>query len=226
MPDRVIKICGFTRPDDAAFAAGVGVDWLGLNFWPRSRRVVDLAQAAEVVAAARAAGTRVALVGIFVDQPIEEVTRVVEAIGLDYAQLHGDEPPAYASGLGRRAIKAFALAAPDDLERLDHYDCQAYLVDTPSPGRGGSGELGDWNLARVAARRHRVLLAGGLTPDNVAQAIAEVAPFGVDAASGVESTPGRKDARLVERFTTTARAAFARLAATEDPPPARGGERS
>jgi phosphoribosylanthranilate isomerase len=205
----IIKICGVTRPEDAAFAAQVGADWLGLNFWPRSRRVVGRSQAIEVAQAARAARADVGLVGVFVDQPIEEVTELIDAVGLDFVQLHGDEPPAYVRQLGRRAIKAIPLARSSDVDRLDDYSCATFLVDTPSPGRGGSGERGDWELARRAAELHRVLLAGGLTPDNVADAVATVAPHGVDSASGVESTPGRKEAILVERFVTAARAAFA-----------------
>jgi phosphoribosylanthranilate isomerase len=205
----IIKICGVTRPEDAAFAAQVGADWLGVNFWPRSRRVVGRSQAIEVAQAARAARADVGLVGVFVDQPIEEVTELIDAVGLDFVQLHGDEPPAYVRQLGRRAIKAIPLARSSDVDRLDDYSCATFLVDTPSPGRGGSGERGDWELARRAAELHRVLLAGGLTPDNVADAVATVAPHGVDSASGVESTPGRKEAILVERFVTAARAAFA-----------------
>ena len=205
----IVKICGMTRPADAAFAAEIGVDWLGLNFWPRSRRVVDRSQALEVAKAARAARPDIVLVGVFVDQPIEQVTELCGAIGLDFAQLHGDEPPAYVRRLGRRAVKAIPLARESDVDRLDDYSCDTFLVDTPSPGRGGSGELGDWDLARRAAGLHRVLLAGGLTPDNVADAVATVSPHGVDAASGVESTPGRKEPLLVESFVTAARAAFA-----------------
>jgi phosphoribosylanthranilate isomerase len=203
----IVKICGLTRPDDAAFAAAAGADWLGLNFWPQSRRFVSRGQAAEVAAAARGARPGVTLVGIFVDQPVEEVIDVVDALGLSYAQLHGDESPAVVEQVGPRAVKAVALAGPADLDRMRGYACATFLVDTPTPGRGGSGDVGDWGLARRAAERHRVLLAGGLNPDNVAAAIAAVAPFGVDAASGVESAPGRKQPDLVERFVRAARAA-------------------
>ena len=205
----IVKICGLTRPEDASFAAQVGADWLGLNFWPQSRRFVTREQALEVAAAARAGRADVSLVGVFVDQPIETVTELVAALALDFVQLHGDEPPDYVRRLGRRAIKAIPLARPSDVDRLDDYSCSTFLVDTPSPGRGGSGERGDWQLARRAAELHRVLLAGGLTPENVADAVAEVSPYGVDSASGVESTPGRKEPSLVERFVSAARAAFA-----------------
>jgi phosphoribosylanthranilate isomerase len=205
----IIKICGLTRPEDAAFAAAVGADWLGLNFWPRSRRFITREQGADVAAAARAARADVGLVGVFVDQPLEEVIEIVEVLGLDLAQLHGDETPDYVRRVGRKAMKAIALASQRDVDRLDEYGCETFLVDTPSPGRGGSGELGDWELARQAGQLHRVLLAGGLNPDNVADAVATVAPHGVDAASGVESTPGRKDRSLMERYVSAARAAFA-----------------
>ncbi len=205
----IVKVCGLTRPEDAAFAAEVGADWLGLNFWPRSRRFVTREQAAEVALAARAARPGVVLVGVFVNQPADLVAELLDSLRLDYAQLHGDESPDYVRRIGRRALKAIALAGPGDLDRLDDYACATFLVDTPSPGRGGSGELGDWRLARDAAERHRVLLAGGLTPDNVAEAVRTVSPYGVDAASGVEATPGRKDAALVERYVSAARAAFA-----------------
>lgn len=205
----IIKICGFTRPEDAAFAAAAGADWLGLNFWPRSRRRIERGQAAEVAAAAREARAGVALVGLFVDQPAEEIAELIDALHLDFVQLHGDESPDDIRRIGPKAIKALPLASPVDVDRLADYACTVFLVDTPSPGRGGSGEIGDWNLAASAARSHRVLLAGGLTPDNVAAAVAAVSPYGVDVASGVESAPGHKEARLVERFVSAARAAFA-----------------
>lgn len=205
----IVKICGLTRPEDAAFAAQVGADWLGLNFWPRSRRFIGRSQALEVAQAARAARPGVALVGVFVDQPIEAVAELVDALALDFAQLHGDESPDYVRRFGRKAVKAIPLAGPSDLDRIDDYPCSTFLIDTPSPGRGGSGELGDWGLAARAAEIHRVILAGGLTPDNVAAAVAAVSPHGVDAASGVETTPGRKEPGLVERFVAAARAAAA-----------------
>jgi len=203
----IVKICGLTRPEDAAFAAEAGADWLGLNLWPKSRRFVTASRAREVAAAARAARSDIALVGIFVDQPIEEVLELCDSLELRYAQLHGDESPDDVRRLGRRAIKAIPLTSPRDLDRLVDYSCSTFLVDTPSPGRGGSGELGDWRLARSAAEQHRVVLAGGLTPDNVAAAIAAVSPYGVDTASGVESIPGHKEAELMERFIRAARAA-------------------
>jgi len=209
----IVKICGITRPEDAVAAIRAGADWLGLNFWPRSKRLVTLAQASDVVHAAREAHPRVGIVGVFVDQSLGEVTGVLSALELDRAQLHGDEPPDYVRRLGDRAIKAIALRESAQLDELAEYDCPLVLIDTPSPGRGGSGIVGDWTAARAAASQRRVLLAGGLTPDNVADAIAAVRPYGVDVASGVESAPGVKDPELVSAFVSAARAAAARLEA-------------
>lgn len=209
----IVKICGITRPEDAVASIRAGADWLGLNFWPRSKRYLTLAQASDVVQAARRERPGVELVGVFVDQPIGEVTAVMSALELDRAQLHGDEPPDFVRRLGDRAIKALAVAEQANLDDMAEYDCPVILVDTPSPGRGGSGIVGDWSAAQTAAGQRRVLLAGGLTPDNVGDAIAEVRPFGVDVASGVESAPGVKDHELVARFVTAARAAAARIGA-------------
>ncbi len=209
----IVKICGITRPEDAVAAIRAGADWLGLNFWPTSKRYLTLAQASDVVHAARQERPEVGIVGVFVDQPLGEVTGVLSSLELDRAQLHGDEPPDFVRRLGDRAIKALAMAEEAQLDELAEYDCPVVLVDTPSPGRGGSGIVGDWSVAQTAAALRKVILAGGLTPDNVADAIAAVQPWGVDVASGVESAPGVKDAELVASFVARARAAATRLGA-------------
>jgi phosphoribosylanthranilate isomerase len=210
IPQVIIKICGITRVEDADLAARAGADWLGVNFWPTSRRHVGAEQAIEVVAAARAARAGVKLVGVFVDQDPDVVAALAARLELDYVQLHGDEGPDVAARFGHRAIKALAMNEPADLDRMADYECPTILIDTPSPGRGGSGIVGDWEVARKAATLRPVLLAGGLTPDNVADAVATVAPYGVDVASGVERAPGIKDRDLVERFIAAARQAAAR----------------
>ncbi len=207
----IVKICGITRAEDAVMAIRAGADWLGLNFWPTSKRYLTLAQASDVVHAARAERSGVLLVGVFVDQPLGEVTGVLSSLELDRAQLHGDEPPDYVRRLGDRAIKALAMSESAQLDTMAEYDCPVVLVDTPSPGRGGSGIVGDWSVAEAAAAERRVILAGGLAPDNVGDAIARVRPWGVDVASGVESAPGVKDPELVARFVAEARAAAGRL---------------
>lgn len=215
----IVKICGLVRPDDAAAAVRAGADWLGLNFWPRSKRYLgpEAAPAVAVAAAARAARPDVVLVGVFVDQEPDVVAELIDRVGLDRVQLHGDEPPQVIARFGERAIKGVGLRGEPDVAALAAYRCPVVLVDTPSAGRGGSGVVGDWALARRVAEARAVLLAGGLTPDNVAQAIAAVRPFGVDVASGVESAPGVKDPRAMEQFVAAARAAADRLA---PPPPA------
>lgn len=209
----IVKICGITRPEDAVAAIRAGADWLGLNFWPTSKRYLTLAQASDVVHAARHERRDVGIVGVFVDQPLGEVTGVLSSLELDRAQLHGDEPPDFVRRIGDRAIKALAMREEAQLDELAEYDCPVVLIDTPSPGRGGSGIVGDWSAAHTAAAQRKVILAGGLTPDNVADAIAAVQPYGVDVASGVESAPGVKDAELIVRFVAEARAAAARLGA-------------
>ncbi|HUS68595.1 MAG TPA: phosphoribosylanthranilate isomerase [Kofleriaceae bacterium] len=203
----IIKICGITRAEDADHAARAGADWIGLNLWPRSRRHVEPELAAEVAAAARAARPGVRLVGVFVDEEPERIEEMTALLQLDFVQLHGDESPEVTARFGARAIKALAVAQEVDVERIAAYGCSTFLVDTPTAGRGGSGVVGDWALARRAAALRPVLLAGGLTPDNVAAAVAAVGPFGVDVASGVERAPGVKDAALVERFIAEARRA-------------------
>jgi phosphoribosylanthranilate isomerase len=203
----VVKICGVTRPEDAAAAVAAGADWIGINFWPQSKRRADLAQALDVAAAARAVRFGVTIVGVFVDEQPERIEELAGRVPLDRIQLHGDETPAACAAFGGRAFKAIALGAEADLERIAAFGGDTVLIDTPSAGRGGSGVTGDWELARraVAAGGPRILLAGGLTADNVAAAVRAVGPWGVDVASGVESAPGIKDADKVRRFIEEAR---------------------
>jgi phosphoribosylanthranilate isomerase len=209
-----IKVCGVTRPQDAAAAVAAGVDFLGLNFWPGSKRYLAPAMAGRVAAEARAAGAA-QIVGVFVDPDPAEVAAIAGTLGLDAIQLHGDEPPdvgaAIAVATGRPVWKA--LAADVARDRIAGYQVDVVLIDTPTPGRGGSGATFDWAIARELRRLHperRLVLAGGLGPDNVAAAIAEVSPWAIDIASGVESAPGIKDpvrvAALVAAVRTSVRA--------------------
>jgi phosphoribosylanthranilate isomerase len=208
-----IKICGVTLEGDAARIAALGVDYIGLNFWSRSKRRVDIAQAAALAAAARGAGPA-RIVGVFVDAGAAEIAAVHARVGLDVIQLHGAEPPelagAVAGAAGCPVWKAIAAGGPGDLDALDAWPVDAILLDTPTPDRGGSGQTFDWALARAARLRHparRLVLAGGLHPGNVAGAIAAVSPWAVDVASGVEAAPGVKDAGKVAAFLAAARAA-------------------
>jgi phosphoribosylanthranilate isomerase len=201
-----VKICGVTRAEDADLAVRAGADWLGLNLWPRSRRWVDARAAGRVAEAARAARADVTLVGVFVNQAPEEIEALVEAVGLDLVQLHGTESPEICARFGERAIKAMAIRGMEDVRLLDDYPDVPFVLDTPSPDFGGSGRTFDWTLAKAAVGSgHRILLAGGLTPANVALAVREVAPFGVDVASGVESSAGVKDPDKVRRFIAAAK---------------------
>jgi phosphoribosylanthranilate isomerase len=201
----IVKICGLTRPEDAADAVRAGADWIGINFWPRSKRYCRPQVAAQVAAAARQAG-EVQVVGVFVNQSQAEIDDANAMVGLDLVQLHGDESPEFCRGFAGRYLKALALREAADVERIRDYDSDVVLVDTPTSNYGGSGQIGDWNLARAAvATGRRIVLAGGLTPENVGAAIATVGPYGVDVAGGVEQAPGVKNAEQVARFVAAAR---------------------
>lgn len=204
LPPRV-KICGVTRLEDALAAARLGADAVGFNFWPRSKRYL-------APAAARALVARlppfVTAVGVFVDPSREELLAAMAASGVQVAQLHGDEPPALLDDLPFPVVKALRVGGPEALDLVARYPRAAgFLLDSPSPGYGGSGVAFDWALAARAAERATVILAGGLTPANVADAVRAVRPWAVDVASGVESAPGVKDLELMARFVRAAKEA-------------------
>jgi phosphoribosylanthranilate isomerase len=202
-----VKICGVTTVEDALQAARAGADAIGLNFWPRSKRCVAVEIARAI---ALALPPLVAPVGVFVNQPREEILPIVARARLAAIQLHGDEAPHDAEGYGIPVWKALRLASPLPLAWLDEWrGVQGFLVDAPGPAYGGTGTTADWDAAREAALRAPILLAGGLTPDNVAAAIRAVRPWGVDVASGVERTPGMKDPEKVALFVRRAREAAA-----------------
>ena len=206
-----IKICGITLADDAARASAAGADFVGLNFWPKSKRCVELGRARMLADAVRAAGAA-KVVGVFVDAKADEIAKVHARVDLDVVQLHGsesrDDVGAVVRAMNRPAWKAIAARGVADVDGLETWPGDAILLDTPTPGKGGSGETFDWAIAREARRRYpalQLVLAGGLTPDNVARAIAEVAPWAVDVASGVESAPGVKDAGRLAAFVAAVR---------------------
>ena len=208
-----VKICGITDPADAALVVDAGADAIGVNFAVSRRRVtVEQARAiAEVVPEG------VLTVGIFRDHLADEVIEIVRAAGLDAAQLHGSETAATSRRVHAAVPLLFrAMSAADPaLADIDEHGADVVLLDAPVPG---GGVPFDWTLVGDLTARHRVLLAGGLRPDNVAAAIAAVRPWGVDVASGVESAPGRKDAAAVRRFVAEARAAGAGETAAPHPP--------
>src|SRR5688572_27325573 len=179
-----IKICGITRLADALHAAEHGATALGFVFWDRSPRHVSAERAAEIIAALPGDVTPV---GVFVNESVQRVRAFVEQTGIRAVQLHGDEPPVYAGAVGCPVFRAVGVDEADDA--CAGWPAETtFLVDTPDPvRRGGTGVTVDWTRAAALARDRKVVLAGGLTPANVAEAIAAVKPFGVDVSSGVEA---------------------------------------
>jgi phosphoribosylanthranilate isomerase len=213
-----VKICGLTNLGDALAAAEAGADLLGFIFYDKSPRNVDARAVAAIVQALQdfsPATFHLSLrtVGVFVNPSLEQVVRTLDYCGLDLAQLHGEEAPELLAALSCRAFKALrprdAAEAARQAAAFAHFGPAGgpdLLVDAYHPTlRGGAGQTGDWSLAASLAGQHRLLLAGGLTPDNVAQAIAQVRPWGVDVASGVEATPGRKDHHRLRAFMAAAK---------------------
>ena len=197
-----IKLCGITTREDAEHAVSLGVWAIGLNFWPRSARRCDLDTAAEIAAAVK---RRVEVVGVFVNPTLEHVAATSEAVGLTMIQFHGDEGPSFCAEATRRTgcrvIKAARVRSGADIQALATFHVDYHLLVSHVPGqRGGTGETFAWELARSHRGRVPLILSGGLTPENVAEAIAAVHPFAVDTASGVESSPGHKDPAKVEAF--------------------------
>jgi phosphoribosylanthranilate isomerase len=199
-----VKICGITRLEDALTAVQLGADALGFNFWPRSKRYLAPAAARAIV---RRLPPLVTAVGVFVDPTREEILAAVDTAGVTMAQLHGDESPELCLSIPIPVLKAIRVADGSSLAALASYEVRGFVLDTPSPGYGGSGRTFDWSIVAEAARAMPVILAGGLTPENVGEAVRSVRPWAVDVASGVESTPGIKDADKLRRFLEAAREA-------------------
>jgi phosphoribosylanthranilate isomerase len=193
-----IKICGLTRRRDAEAAVEMGADLLGFNFYPRSPRYIDPAQVRAIISGLPRAAVSV---GVFVNEDAAKITAVMETAGLGMAQLHGDEPPELCAALPFPVIKALRAGSAKDLEAASAFSTWALLIDSKTPVFGGSGERPDWVLAAAAKKfSNRLILAGGLTPENAAEAVATVGPWAVDVASGVESEPGIKDLEKMRRF--------------------------
>jgi len=188
----VVKICGITSVGDAQAAVEAGASALGFVFWPKSPRFIEPREAREIVSRLPAL---VVPVGVFVNQPVAHVKGVAALVGLGAVQLHGDEDVLYTASLEYPLIKAVSLETDVDADRIDIWPRRTtLLLDVHDPiRRGGTGRTIDWHAAASVAARHRTLLAGGLTPDNVVDAIEQVRPFGIDVSSGVERSPGVKD---------------------------------
>jgi phosphoribosylanthranilate isomerase len=197
-----VKICGITQLEDAESAISYGAWALGFILWPKSKRNVDPGVAAGIIRQVR---RKVETVGVFVNQPIDEIAERVDTLGITHVQLHGDEGPAFCSAVaqrtGAKVIKAVRIGHAADLRDLERFHTDYHLLDTSEAGLyGGTGKTWDWKL--VANRRNKIplILSGGLTADNVAEGIAAVRPWGVDVASGVEASPGIKDPAKLAAF--------------------------
>jgi len=199
-----VKICGITNVGDALMAVAAGADALGFNFYRPSPRYVEPNRALSM---RMALPPFVATVGVFVDASVPKVREIMAQSGLDYAQLHGHETPAKVSRLSDlRVIKAIRVREEHDLVNLEKYRADAFLLDAFVPGEpGGTGVTFDWELARRASSRAKIVLAGGLTPENVTEAVEDVRPYAVDVASGVEEEPGKKSRELVNLFVRLAK---------------------
>jgi len=198
-----VKICGITNIEDARHASACGADALGFVFYPGSPRFVDPDQARRIIAELP---PMVTTVGLFVNEPPARVREMVEFCGLNTVQLHGEEEPAQCSYPPCRVIKALRLRQEMDHSIFSAYQVSALLLDAYVPDKfGGTGQRCDWDRAAQIASQHRVILAGGLNPDNVADAIRQVLPYGVDVSSGVEKKPGQKDPDKVAMFIRMAR---------------------
>ncbi len=199
-----VKICGITDPNDARTAARFGADALGFNFVPSSKRYVGKERARAIIAALPPFVTPV---GVFANEKAENVIEMCAYCGIQTVQLHGDEPPQYLSLLSHlKRIKAIRIGDESDLKQLSRYTCEAFLLDAAVPDLlGGTGKTFNWEWAHQAAQQGPIILAGGLTPQNVGEAIQIAQPYAVDVASGVESAPGQKSRALMAQFIINAK---------------------
>lgn len=203
-----VKICGITNVEDAEAAVEAGADLLGFVFAEESPRCVSIEQAARI---AQVVPPYILRVGLFVNAPEELVMHAMNACGLQLLQFHGEETADYCRQFGAMSMKAFRVKGPETIQALIEFPTDAWLLDAFVPGqRGGTGHSFNWNLAVEAVNLGRpVFLAGGLTPENVAEAVRSVQPYGVDVSSGVEASPGKKDHAKVRQFIQAAKAASA-----------------
>lgn len=196
-----VKICGLKEEEHVQAAVAAGASWIGFMFAP-SKRQISIERASEL---AKLIPSYVKKVGVFVNPTEQEVREVVEAVGLDYVQYHGSESPSFINNLGYPSIKAISIRSYEDVEKASHYDVDYYLFDAPGTDyAGGSGHVFDWSLlGQLSIPKNQVILAGGLNCENVARAISQVSPFGVDVSSGVEKD-GHKCSELIEGFIEAA----------------------
>jgi phosphoribosylanthranilate isomerase len=201
----LVKICGITNAGDARVAADAGADAVGFIFAQSPRRV-DAEEARRI---SIALPENIIKVGVFVDEEPAEILRISREVGLDLAQLHGDEPPETVTALretGVKVMKALRVRDGASLEALDEYEAELFLLDAYSArARGGTGERFDWAVAKSVKGRDNIVVSGGLGPENVREAVGFFEPFGVDASSSLEDEPGRKNGERVRRFVLAAK---------------------
>jgi phosphoribosylanthranilate isomerase len=201
----LVKICGITNAGDARVAADAGADAVGIIFAESPRRV-DVEEARRI---SIAVPENVIRVGVFVDEDPAEVLMISREVGLDLAQLHGDEPPETVTALreaGVKVMKALRVESAATLEAIDEFEADLFLLDAYSTrARGGTGERFDWGVAKSLRGRDNIVVSGGLGPENVHEAVEFFEPFGVDASSSLEDGPGRKNGELVRRFVLAAK---------------------
>ncbi len=194
----LIKICGITNPDDALVAAESGADALGFIFYEKSPRYIAPENAGDII---KRLPEHVHFVGVFVNHNRTEIEHIIDLTGIKIVQLHGDESPGDCTFTSAQVWKAIRPRNGTDIESLDTFTVDAFLFDTFDKARyGGTGKTGNWEIARIAGQHYKVILSGGLIPGNIAEAISTVRPYGVDINSGVESGPGKKDIRKIEKL--------------------------
>jgi phosphoribosylanthranilate isomerase len=199
-----VKVCGITSPEDARVAADAGADAIGLVF-AESPRKISVERAREIAAALP---QDILKVGVFVDEEPEEVLRISREVGLDYAQLHGDETPEAVAEIrgGVRVMKALRVRNAQTLAAVERYEADLFLLDAWSAkARGGTGVRFDWELAKSLIGRDNIVVSGGLSPENVREAIGYFEPYGVDASSSLEERLGKKNGERVRRFVVAAK---------------------
>lgn len=197
-----VKICGITNLEDAVAAVEAGADMLGFVFAASPRRLSPEAAAKIITALPK----DLKKVGVFVDEDALQVKEISQICNLDYVQLHGSETPEYANNLGLSFIKAFKVKDGTVVGKIEKFGPEMFLLDSYDPQKaGGTGRSFEWNIAAKAARLGRMFLAGGLTPENVAQAVKVVKPYAVDVSTGVEKSPGKKDHAKTKKFIAEAK---------------------
>ncbi len=198
-----VKICGITRQQDADDAVEAGADALGFIFAESSPRFIEPDVAQSII---KTLPPFVAAVGVFVNAPRNKILDVIRITGIGCLQLHGDEKPGDAEGYSIPVYKAFHVGHDFDIKMLGHYKTSAYLLDTFVNGQhGGTSRIFDWQVAVDAKRYGRIILSGGITPENVSEAVRVVNPYAVDVNSGVESSPGKKDKSRIRQFFSAIR---------------------